>query len=171
MALLRFFPKAPAKTSGLFIGHHIEPMSFQQTVCSIMFGFFSFVGEFPWNEDINELDEKQCCKYFNPLLCSPNKNVTRQRCSCHNSTESDRTWAYALIFSDQDFKCPERLKNVTWDTKRLCCWTIKQLNQQSRFMSALLNHLFPLIFWGIKHNRPLCQNTHEKVNIAKRLRL
>lgn len=136
MARLRFFPKAPAKTSGLFIGRHIEPMSFQQMVCSVF--FFSFVGEFPWNEDINELDEKQCCKYFNPLLCSLNKNVTRQQCSCHNSTESDWWWAYALIFFDQDFKCPERLKDVTWDAKWLCCWTIKQPNQQPRFMSFLL---------------------------------
>lgn len=114
MARLQFFPKVPAKTSGLFIGRHIEPMSFQQMVCSVFF-FFSFVGEFPWNEDINELDEKQCCKYFNPFLCSLNKNVTGQRCSCHNSTESDWLWAYALIFFDRDFKCRKMLHEMHGD--------------------------------------------------------
>lgn len=133
--------------------------------------FFSFMGEFPWNEDINELDQKQCCKYFNPLLYSLNKNVTRQRCSCHNSTESDWWWAYALIFSIQDFKSPERSKDVTRDAKRLFCWTIKRPNQQPSFVSFLLNHLFPPHIFGRKHKRPLRQNMHEKINTAKRLRL
>lgn len=142
MARLRFFPQAPTKTSGLFIGRHLEPMSFQQTVCNV-FLFFSFVGEFPWYEDINELEEKQCGKYFNPLLSSLSKNLTWQRCSCHNSTESDWWSAYALIFFDQGFKCPERSKDVTWHAKWLCCWMIKHPNQQPHITSFLLNHLFP----------------------------
>lgn len=144
------FPSSPCKNKWSFHWtSFLSQWAFNKTVCNVFLFFFSFsiVGEFPWNEDINELEEKQCGKYFNPLLCSLNKNLTRQRCSCHNSTESDWWWAYALIFFDQDFKCPERSEDVTRDAKWLRCWMIKRPNQQPHFTSFLLNHLFPPPFF------------------------